>query len=151
MKFLIPPSLLVNIYYSFIQSHLLYGNLIWTSPNTPMTGLQRQILKGQNIVNSVKELKLLNLHQIYKIDCCKLLFNHQLNSFNQTSNVHHHQTRLSCTRGMFVPHQVSKFFPLPNLACKYWNEYYTRSNTFPASIHTFIYHLKNKLLNLYQL
>ena len=123
-KFLVPHNFLPNLYSSFIQPHMLYGNLAWASPNSNKVGINQLITKSHKIIKKYnKNPNLPNFDQLYIIECCKLVHNHHTalippnlkHLFTPTNNVHNHFTRQTLN-GMHVPHQASKLFPLRNLA-----------------------------------
>ena len=154
VKYLIPPKFLSNIYASFIQSHLLYGNLIWASPNTQTNCLNKLITKSHKILNNLNQTKPLNLNQLYKTESCKLI--HDLYSdklpinlysiFTKANQIHHHQTR-QAVRGLHIPHHVNRSFPLPYFASSFWNQYCAQSFTPNTSKSSMISNLKSALLS----
>ena len=86
VKFLIPPYFISNVYSSFIQSHLFYANLAWASPNTSSNTLDKLINQSHKIMNSLNLDKFLNLNHIYKLECCKLIFELHLNTLPPSIN-----------------------------------------------------------------
>ena len=84
-KFLIPKSLLSNLYYSFVQSHLLYGISAWGSPLTCMSDLVKTSDKTINLVSKLTDLKFLHIDQLYQLECCKLIFNQKHKILPQNS------------------------------------------------------------------
>ena len=51
VKFLVPQNFLKNLYSSFIQSHITYGNLAWASSNTNMVRINKLIF----FINKIRD------------------------------------------------------------------------------------------------
>ena len=71
-KFLVPPTLLCNLYYSFVQFHLLYGILAWGSPLSHLTNINKLVDKAENIIQNYTNIKILHIDQLYQLESCKL-------------------------------------------------------------------------------
>ena len=127
---MIPNYLLVSIYSSFIQSHITYGNLAWASPYTSKLDLNKLVHKAHKTIKNLTPAKLLTIDQLYKIECCKLIYEFQKETlphnihvlFNKANHIHSHRTRQATNSGLHVPYTIHRAFPLLNLASKNWNE-----------------------------
>ena len=152
-KFLIPNSLILNLYYSFIQSHLSYGLSAWGSPLTCMSDLNKLTDKAINLVKRLTNQNLLHIDQLYQLECCKLIFKnkHKLlppnlsNIFDLANQIHHHDTRRARHDGMHI-HHINRFFPIKSLSCRFWNTHCLNIFKQDQSQSNFIDQLKSKFL-----
>ena len=127
-KFLIPHSLLSNLYYSFVQSHLSYGVSTWGSPLTCMSDLIKLTDKAIKSVKDLTNVNYMHIDQLYQLDCCKLVFNekHKLlppnlsKIFDLANQIHHHRTRQAALDGMHY-HHINRFFPIKSFSSRFWN------------------------------
>ena len=83
-----PISTLKNIYFSFVQSHLTYGLIVWGSATTSIINtIQKQQNKCIRLMTLSKKngfepdinftnLKLLNINQHSILEICKLIYNY---------------------------------------------------------------------------
>ena len=152
-KFLIPNSLICNIYFSFIQSHLTYGISAWGSPLTCMSDLIKTSDKAINLVHNLTKSNFLHIDQLYQLECCKLIFNekhkllpHNLSKiFDLANQIHQQGTRQAALGGMHI-HHLNRFFPIKALSCRFWNIHCLDTFDLEESKSVFINNLKNKLL-----
>ena len=105
-------SNLRQLYYTLINPHLLYGNILWGSAyKSQLHKLENQQKKAiRSITNSkynehtsplFKSLNILKVQDMHEIELAKLAFMHQnnslprplLNIYNQNYHVHSHKTR----------------------------------------------------------
>ena len=152
-KFLIPKSLLSNLYYSFVQSHLLYGISAWGSPLTCMSDLIKTSDKTINLVSKLTDLKFLHIDQLYQLECCKLIFNqkhkilpHNLSKiFDFANQIHNQGTRQAALGGMHI-HHINRLFPIKALSCRFWNTHCLEIYDPEETKSNFIDKLKQKFL-----
>ena len=107
-----PKEILRKIYMSLIFSHINYCNLIWGSANVsslnPLIRLQKKAIRLVNNSNYTdhtapifKSLKILTVHQIFKLNCLSFIYNcirtDKFPTFKKmlikNVNIHSHHTR----------------------------------------------------------
>ena len=128
---------------------VLYSLIYYTYTHN----LDKLIIQSHKILNNVNNNIHLNLNQLYIIECCKLIYDFHINTlppkinslFETPNQVHNHQTR-QAHRGMYVPHQINRSFPLPNLSCTFWNDHCAQLFTPQTSKNSIVKNLKSILL-----
>ena len=152
-KFLVPHSILLNLYFAFIQSHLLYGILAWGSPLSHLGELNKIVNKAEKIINKYCNSNILHLDQLYQIESCKLIFKfkHKILPKNieqmikQSNLLHQINTRQADNQGMFINH-INTYFPLKTLSCRFWNVHCHDLFQPDSSISLFTKSLKERFL-----
>ena len=109
MKHILPKDVLITIYNSLFQPHLLYGILCWHSNMNRIFKMQKKAVRlltgaryNAHTAPIFKMLGLLNVYDLHKLQEYKFCFkleNNMLtkyfytNLFTQNQNIHHHNTR----------------------------------------------------------
>ena len=125
LKFTLPQNILININNSLIISHINYFILLWGSENNRVSKLQKRavriIRKESRLSHTdtiLKEMNLLKINDIYRLQLLKCYFKYEHNSlpkyfdvFNLrlNSEIHARNTRNQHKLGMhFVKHNFVK-------------------------------------------
>ena len=154
-KYLVPPELLSNLYFAFIQSHLSYGILSWGSPLSHLTELNKLLIKAEKIIKLYCNKNILHIDQLYQIECCKLIFKFKnkllpeniKEMINQSNNIYQINTRQAGmdNQGMFINH-INTYFPVKSLSCRFWNAHCHELYEPNSSISSFVNKLKERFL-----
>jgi hypothetical protein len=168
LRHYVPISILRQVYYALIHSHISYGISLWgNAPDiylNPARMLQKKVLRimtFSSFTHSSKslafELSVLLIDEMYALQC--VLFMHKIvnNScppsicalYSNVHSIHHHNTRFSTHR--FFVHNV-RFSSTPNSFClsatAMWNK--LQSNVQAESNYdNFLRVVKLQLLNTY--
>jgi len=148
----LPKSILIMLYYSFIQSHIQYAITSWGSPLTKnISEVSKIVSKTVNKINKKNpdnSFKPLNLSNIYKLESCKLIFkflngklpNILCNLFHKPN--HTHLTR-HADNGVESIHFHQSSSPITFFGPQFWNKHCTQIQA--QSISSFSSSLKSKL------
>ena len=112
LKNTVPPNILKTLYHSIILPHLSYGVVAWggtcKKELNRMSVLQRKAIRLIHLSKYnahtgplFRKLNALMVHDIYKLQCCKLVLKKQQNQlhpnisrlFSPSCNLHSHNTR----------------------------------------------------------
>ena len=138
LKLLLPKFLLKTIYFSLIESHLTYGLSVWggayASYLKPLYVLQKKSIRvicnkpyNYPTADLFKELKILNLSKLYKLNLGKLMFRYIIkevpcclnNLFIMNYDIHKYSTRQNRSAHFPVcrctPYRQSFLFNAPKL------------------------------------
>ena len=125
LRHLLSPNEIKNIYYSYVQSHLLYGIIIWgNAKNSSLNNINKLLYKCSALmtfstkktgVKKLLELHILDIHQLYTLETCKLIYKFTNNNlprnlmslFQLTSSHHTHGTRNAKHNSLTLPMATS--------------------------------------------
>ena len=115
LKYLLPESAMLNLYYALVHSNLIYGILVWgnTFPSylTKLSKLQNKAIRietGKTWNDSAnplcQKLNILPVASLLNLEISKFVYQHVKsklpasfsNYFTLTKNVHLRRTRVSC-------------------------------------------------------
>ena len=125
LKFTLPQNILINIYNSLIIPHINYCILLWGSENSRVFKLQKRavrIIRKESRLSHTdpifKELNLLKINDIYRLQLLKCYFKYEHNllpkyfdvfNLRLNSEIHAHNTRNQHKlRIPFVKHNFAK-------------------------------------------
>ena len=125
LKFTLPQNILINIYNSLIIPHINYCILLWGSENSRVSKLQKRavrIIRKESRLSHTdpifKELNLLKINDIYRLQLLKCYFKYEHNllpkyfdvfNLRLNSEIHAHNTRNQHKlRIPFVKHNFAK-------------------------------------------
>jgi hypothetical protein len=144
MKHTLPEKVLINIYNALILPHFTYGILAWGDTNRSLQKrlivLQKKCLRhianvkfNAHTETLFKKYHMLKLHDIYKVNCCKLYYRCKLNilpnyhtnklpsietvltrSTRQSSNIYVNIIRLSIEKQLLNYKIGTQWNSLPN-------------------------------------
>eukprot|EP00732_Lithocolla_globosa_P001166 Lithocolla_globosa_v1_NODE_538_length_3793_cov_198.788235.p1 type:complete len:860 gc:universal NODE_538_length_3793_cov_198.788235:2774-195(-) len=148
LRYCCPQKILIQLYYSFIYSHLIYCIEVWGNCNTnaiylkPLLILQKKLVRIMTFANYnthaspiFSKLKIMNIYDIYKYRISllahkyvygKTMFTPQKTSF--ASNIHDHDTRSSSKNKLYVNHYRTYSFGQQTIShkiTKAWNSLLT--------------------------
>ena len=122
LKYLLPESAMLNLYYDLVHSNLIYGILVWgntfLSYLTKLSKLQNKairIVTGKNWNDSAnplyQKLNILPLVSLLNLEISKFVYQHDKsklpasfsNYFTLNKNVHSRRTRASCNNQLTIP------------------------------------------------
>ena len=122
LKYLLPESAMLNLYYALVHSNLIYGILVWgntfLSYLTKLSKLQNKairIVAGKNWNDSAnplyQKLNILPLVSLLNLEISKFVYQHDKsklpasfsNYFTLNKNVHSRRTRASCNNQLTIP------------------------------------------------
>jgi hypothetical protein len=159
----VPPDGLVNLYFSLVHSHFIYGITSWGGSAmihlNKLCVLQRRainLLPGTDNISKVKYFKILTVDSLYKYFCgIKLFKSYKLGthkyfqvSFNNLLPVHDYNTRHRVNENFNIPYchksrsQCSFYYS----SSKIWNSLPTCIKN-SQSLSSFKYQFKSFLLN----
>ena len=134
---------LINLYYSFIYSHISYGALIWGSNYKtkllPIHILQKRAIRAITFSTRrtpskplFKKLNFLNIFEIVKLQLTELAYKHHSNQLPETfanyfrdiNSIHNYETRSKTHKNYFLPRENLNYgqFGAKYAAVKVWNE-----------------------------
>ena len=167
-KFL-PRKTLICLYYAFIQSHLLYGLVVWGSTISGKSFNQLQLLqnnsiraiiglpKYEHISSYYFKLEILKIKDLNKFEIAKLMYLYHSsclpcsfdNYFVKPSNIHKYTTRSNDNFNYYIPKyrlaRLQKSFKYTGV--KIWNDLGTEIKL--LSFTKFKKTYKNQLLSKY--
>ena len=164
LQHLLPIGSLINLYYSFCQSFVTYGLIVWgTAKSSQKTKLQKLMKKSIKImlprnmrnatINFHQTLNLLNLNQLLTMEVCKLAYDFHkrtilkpfINLFQYNSSIHSHLTRNnSDANSLHIPQNLP-YNQVSYIGSTNWN-YYCLDLTSLNNKNLFCKKLKAKLI-----
>ena len=122
LRFLFNSSTLLLLYYSFVDSHLLFGIHLWSSTSQSLLfKLQKLQNKAIRIITNTKtkshiipqfyKLRILKIQDLYSYEIAKLMHQHSNQTipacfstlFTNLSTIHARQTRSITNKNLYLP------------------------------------------------
>ena len=152
---------LMTLYYSLVYSNLIYCISIWGGTLHKHTSIlfsaQKRTVRAisfmkkmDSISNKLLELKMLNLHHIYKLFCALLIFKFRNFGYCKSiySRLHHNHATRGVNNNMIIPLARTSWFSKSVIVNppKIWNNLPRRLKII-NNLHSFKLNLKKCLLN----
>ena len=167
IKSFVPIDALLNLYYTLVYPHLLYGIILWGSTyNVYLNNLfltQKRIIRAicntprlEHTLPLFSNLRLLTLRDIYYRECAKYMYNYTRgslpsslhNTFIDGNSVHNYETRNAAQIRSYRIRTTKTANSLLMQGPKIWNEIPSDIQTKP-NLNSFSSSLKRHILQGY--